>query len=138
MKLFLDSSAFAKRYVAEPGSGKVMELCRQADSLAVSVICFPEFISTISRLLREKKFSRPNYRTLKENAIADLVDVDICQITQEVLASAILLIESNTVRAMDALHVACAIAVEPDVFVSGDHRQLATAKKAGFKVVDVS
>lgn len=138
MRLFLDTSAFAKRYVAESGSNKVMELCQHADSLIVSVICLPEFISTLSRLLREKKFLQSDYQQLKESALADLTDVDICQITQEVLASAILLIESNTVRAMDALHVACAIAVASDVFVSADHRQLTTAKKAGLKIVDVS
>jgi uncharacterized protein len=39
---------------------------------------------------------------------------------------------------MDALHVACALAVQPDKFVSADHRQLAAARRAGIKVVDVS
>ena len=54
MKLFLDTSAFAKRYVAEPGSEKVMALCQEADALFVSVICLPELISTLCRLVREK------------------------------------------------------------------------------------
>jgi len=138
MKVFLDTSAFAKRYVAEQGSNKVMELCQQADSLVVSVICLPEFISTLSRLVREKKLSQADYRKLKGAAMADLADVDICQITQGVLASVVLLLESNPLRAMDALHVACALAVEPDVFVSADYRQLAAARKAGLKIVDVS
>jgi hypothetical protein len=39
---------------------------------------------------------------------------------------------------MDALHVACALAVEPDIFVSADHRQLLAAQNAGLKIVDVS
>jgi len=47
VKVFLDTSAFAKRYVAEPGSDKVMATCQQADSLVVSVICLPELISTL-------------------------------------------------------------------------------------------
>jgi predicted nucleic acid-binding protein len=41
------------------------------------------------------------------------------------------------VRAMDALHVACALAVEPDIFVSADHRQLSAARKAGLRIADV-
>ena len=138
MKVFLDTSAFAKRYVAEQGSDKVMALCLKADSLVVSVICLLELVSTLSRLVREKKLAKADYRKLKGDAIADLADVSICQITPDVLASVISLLESHPLRAMDALHVACALRVEPDIFVSADHRQLSAARKAGLKIVDVS
>lgn len=138
MKLFLDTSAFAKRYVAEQGSDKVVELCQQADSLVVSVICLPELISTLSRLLREKKLTKADFRKMKNDAMADLADVDICQITPNVMVSVISLLESHPLRAMDALHVGCALAVAPDIFVSADHRQLSAARKAGLKIVDVS
>ena len=138
MKVFLDTSAFAKRYVAEQGTDKVMALCQQADSLVVSVICLPELISTLSRLVREKKLSKADYRKLKGDTVADLADVDICQITSGIMDSVILLLESHPLRAMDAIHVACALAVDPDTFVSADHRQLLAAQKAGLKIVDVS
>jgi len=39
---------------------------------------------------------------------------------------------------MNALQVACALAIEPDRFVSADHRQLTAARKAGLRIVDVS
>ena len=138
MKVFLDTSAFAKRYVAEQGTDKVMALCQQADSLVVSVICLPELISTLSRLVREKKLSKADYRKLKGDTVADLADVDVCQITSGIMDSVILLLESHPLRAMDAIHVACALAVDPDTFVSADHRQLLAAQKAGLKIVDVS
>ena len=134
----MDTSAFAKRYVAERGSDKVMALCRQADDLVVSVLCFPELISTLSRLVREKKLIKADYRKLKGEAMRDLEDVDICQITSGVLDSTIPLLEAQPLRTIDALHVACAVAVEPDIFVSADHRQLIAARKAGLKAVDVS
>lgn len=138
MKVFLDTSAFAKRYVAEQGSDKVIALCQQADSLVISVICLPELISTLSRLLREKKLAKADYRKLKGDAMADLADVDICQLTPGILTAVVSLLEFHPLRAMDALHVACALVVEPDIFVSADHRQLTAAQKAGLKVVDVS
>lgn len=138
MKVFLDTSAFAKRYVAEQGSDRVLAACQEADILVVSIICLPEFISTLSRLVREKRLTQPNYRRLKSDAMADLADVDVCQITQEVLASVVALLETNSLRAMDAIHVAGALACGSDVFLSADHRQLAAARKAGLKVVDVS
>lgn len=138
MKVFLYTSAFAKRYIAEQGSEKVLALCHQAESLVVSVICLPELISALSRLVREKKLTKAAYRQLKNEAMADMKDVDICQITSEVLASVVPLLEEHPLRAMDALHVACALNYKPDVFVSADHRQLSAARKAGMKVVDVS
>jgi predicted nucleic acid-binding protein len=138
VKVFLDTSAFAKRYVAEQGSDKVMAFCQQADSLVVSVICLTELISTLSRLVREKKLGKVDYRKLKDAAIADMADVDICQITPNVLAAVVSLLESHPLRAMDALQVACALAVDPDVFISADRRQLSAARKAGLKVVDVA
>lgn len=55
----------------------------------------------------------------------------------EVVASAISLLEAQPLRAMDALHLACALAVKPDLFVSADRRQLAAAKRAGLKIADV-
>jgi predicted nucleic acid-binding protein len=138
VKVFLDTSAFAKRYIDEHRSDKITVLCQQADSLVVSVICLPELISTLCRLVREKKLSKAAYRKLKSEAIADLADVDICQITSNLLLSVVSLLESHSLRAMDALHVACALAVEPDIFVSADHRQLSAARRAGLKIVNVS
>jgi uncharacterized protein len=138
VKAFLDTSAFAKRYIAERTSERVIALCEQADDLVVSVICLPELISTFCRLVREKKIDKSDYRKLKDDAVADLGSVDICQITPEVLDSTAPLLEAHPLRSVDALHVACALAVEPDFFVSADRRQLVAAKKSGLKIVDVS
>jgi uncharacterized protein len=138
VKVFLDTSAFAKRYVDEQGSDKVMAFCLKADSLVVSVICLMELISTLSRLVREKRLTKAEFRKLKDEALANLTDIDICQITSEVQISVVSLLELHPLRAMDAIHVGCALNVKPDVFVSADHRQLAAARKAGLKIVDVS
>ena len=138
MKVFFDTSAFAKRYVSEQGSDKVSSLCQQADSIIVSIICLPELISTLSRLVRETKIDDAQYLILKSNILTDLRDVDVCQLTPAVLNSVISLLESNQLRAMDAIHVACAQSVKADVFVSSDHRQLAAAQNTGLIVIDVS
>jgi hypothetical protein len=43
-----------------------LAVCQQADSLVVSVICLPEMISALSRLVREKKLASAAHRTLKD------------------------------------------------------------------------
>lgn len=42
-------------------------------------------------------------------------------------------IEASPVRAMDALHVACALEWDAELFASADKQQLSAAKKAGLK-----
>lgn len=138
MRVFLDTSACAKRYVDETGSDKVLALCQAADSLVVSVICLPELISALARLVREKRLDRGQYQQLKTQVMADLADADICQLTADVLTSVVPLLEMHALRAMDAIHIACALLVQPDAFVSADRMQLAAARKAGLKTVDVS
>ena len=138
MKIFLDTSAFAKRYVAENGSDTVRALCGEADTLAVSVICLPEILSTFNRLTRERRLTSAQYKKLKRDVFSDLGDADICEITTDVMNHVIQLLESNALRAMDAIHLACAMTYQADVFLSADRRQLAAARKAGLKVTDVS
>ncbi len=138
MKLFLDTSALAKRYIAEQGSDAVLGLCREAQQLAVSVICLPEMISTLNRLVRERRLSRAKYQVLKQTLLGDLAGADLCELTTAVMRGVIRLLESNPLRAMDAIPVASAAAYGAELFASADLRQLAAARKLRLRVVDVS
>ena len=51
MRIALDSSALAKRYVSESGTPRVLELCAQATEVVVSVLCVPEILSGLNRRL---------------------------------------------------------------------------------------
>ena len=131
MKTFFDTSAFAKRYVEENGSQLVDDICQQASELSLSVICVPEIISSLNRCIREKRLSRREYATIKEHLSDDLRDVTIINLTPEVIATATTLLESHPLRAMDALHIACALEWGTDLFLSSDKRQITAARKVG-------
>ena len=66
MRVFFDTSAFVKRYIEEPGTDKVTEICTQADVLVLSVICLPEMISTLNRLVREGRLAPHDYRKIRK------------------------------------------------------------------------
>lgn len=131
MKAYLDSSAFAKRFVEEQGSDAVEKVCAQAHELGLSVLCVPEVISALNRRLRERLLTPSQYRQAKQRVLDDVRDADIIQLTPTVVGTAIQILEASRVRAMDALHIACALEWEAGVFVSADERQLAAAKRAG-------
>jgi hypothetical protein len=72
-----------------------------------------------------------DYRAARRQLLSDVRDATILQISPSVVSRSIKLLESNNLRAMNALHVACALEWKPDLFVTSDKRQLAAAQNAG-------
>ncbi len=133
MKTFFDSSAFAKRYIAEQGSDEVDHLCQATDELALCVICVPEIVSALNRRVREKVVSRADYMAVKARLLDDVRDAAIINLTDDVIAYAMLVLEQNPIRAMDALHIAAAKAWKADLFVTADKDQARAAHRMGLK-----
>lgn len=131
---FFDSSALAKRFIEESGSEEIEKICFNSASIAVSSICFPEIISALNRRLRESSISKKDYLLIKERLIEEFENIEIVNVVPEVIAKTILLLEKNSSRTLDAIHIASALMWKPDLFVSSDKRQTAAAKKAGLKV----
>lgn len=131
MKLAVDSSSFVKRYVQEIGSEQLELLLRDASELAFSVILVPEIVSSLNRRLREHIITVADYRAVKKQLMDDVRDSTVLQITPSVVSRSVKLLEGNTLRALDSLHVACALEWKADLFVTSDRRQFLAAKRAG-------
>ena len=67
----------------------------------------------------------------------DVRDADIISLTPTVIGSAIMILEASRVRAMDALHLACALEWGAELFASADKQQLQAAKQAGMKTKQI-
>ena len=134
MNVFLDSSALAKRYVQEPGSDRLEEILSSASSLGVSVICLSEVVSALCRRRREKKLSPQEYLKAKQALLEDIEDASVVNITDQVVARAVELLERWPLRSSDALHLASAAEWSADLFVSADERQCAAARRYALQV----
>ncbi len=137
MKLYLDSSAFVKRFVDEAGSDAVERLCAGADELCLGILCVPEVLSALNRSLREGRLTRSDYSIIKQRLAIETADATIIQLTPIVVRLCIDTLESSAVRAMDALHIGCALACGAALFASSDQRQLAAARAAGLQTTHV-
>jgi predicted nucleic acid-binding protein len=131
VKTFFDSSAFAKRYVEEPGSQVVESLCQEATELALSVLCVPEIISALNRRVREGLLTARDYTEAKQSLSQDIRDAVIVNLVPQVVSTGTKILEVSAIRAADALQIACALGWETELFVSADKIQLSAAKKAG-------
>jgi len=135
LNLFADSSALAKRYIADETSDDFDELLRQATSLSVSALCLPEIISALCRRKRERTLTPAQYAAAKSALESDLADATTIQLTDEVLLGCVRLLESNPLRSSDAIQIASALVWQSDTFVSADARQCAAARISGLSVI---
>ena len=133
VRVSMDTSSLAKRYVQEQGSEALSLLLQEASELSVCIITVPEIISGLNRRLREGILTTANYQRVKRQLLDDVRDATVLQITPSVISHAIKLLEKNVLRAMDALHIACAIEYQPDIFVTSDQRQFTAAGNAGLQ-----
>ncbi len=133
MRLAVDSSSFAKRYIKEVGSEELDDYLQQASELSLCVILIPEIISSLNRRLREGVLTQRNYREVKKLLFDDIRDATVLQLTPAVISKSVKLLENSMLRAMDALHVGCALEWKADLFVTSDKRQLDAAMHSGLR-----
>ena len=134
MNVFLDSSALAKRYIQEPGSDRLEEVLFSASSLGVSVICVSEVVSALCRRRRERKLSPQEYLKAKQALFEDIEDASVVNVTEQIMARALELLERWPLRPSDALHVASAAEWSAELFVSADEKQCTAARGYGLQV----
>jgi len=137
MRTFFDSSALAKRYVAESGTPRVLQLCSQAQEIMVAVIAVPELVSAFNRLRREGRLLDTDYLFLKSELAADVAAATVIELTSNVVAQALDCLERFPLRAMDALHLGAALTSGAQRFVSGDQRQCQAARNLALLVEQV-
>ncbi len=137
MRTFFDSSALAKRYVLEPGTPLVVQLCGEAEEILLAVLVVPELFSAFNRLRREGKLADPDYRFVKSELAADVAAAKVIELSPGVLAKALECLERFPLRAMDALHLAAALTSGAQRFVSSDQRQCQAAASLGLVVEQV-
>jgi len=135
VNVFTDSSALAKRYIADEQSSGLDEILQSATNLAVSVLCITEIISALCRRRRERFLKPAEYARVKMALEADLADATVLQITDEVLLQSVRLLESHPLRSSDAIQLSSALVWGVDRFVSADARQCAAAKASGISVI---
>ena len=134
MRVYFDSSAFAKRFINEAGTTEVLSWCERADEIALSIIAIPELISAFCRLQRDNRLLEPQYREIKRDLMEDIADAIVCDTTPSVIQHAVRVLEMTSLRGMDAIHIGAALACHADAFVSADRRQCSGAEAAGLQV----
>jgi uncharacterized protein len=143
---YFDTSALAKRYVVEVDSSWVQAVvARQSGQMIyTSVLTQPEIVSALQRRVREGTLEADQAQQLAQRVLEHMAQsYALATITPPVITQACALLHRHPLRAYDALHLACALAVREaitreqlsgPVFVAADDALLAAAAAEGFPV----
>jgi len=141
---YIDSSALVPVYVPERFSRVAREVLRALPQVPYTPLHELEVSNAFALLRGRGLITAEEHRAIRTQLQDDVGAqrfVPVAMDWADVFAIACELSEAHTAklltRSLDLIHVAAARAASCRVFVSADDRQLAVAKAAGLKVVDI-
>jgi predicted nucleic acid-binding protein len=130
--LYLDTSALAKLYIAEPASQLMSKTVEVNSSwLATSRVTYAEVLSVLARCLRANRLSPAAYRLQKKAFLDDWSAMFVVELTVDVLSEVARVIERHGLRGLDAIHLCSALWVGRPSFACFDDRLRSAAVAEG-------
>jgi len=135
--VYLDSSAFVKRYVPEAGRVWLQERLRSESRLYSSGITYAEVHAVFARKYRQEGWTRTEFQKARNEFELDWLTVEEVAVTNETLRAVPVLVGQVPLRGMDAIHLAAIRWLqlklkEAPELIASDARLLAAARQFGF------
>ena len=144
--LYVDTSALVKRYVGEVGTiwGRRLLARPVRQAIYTALLAQTEVLSALQRKVRDGTLAAVDAQRLARRVQRHCAHrYRLVAITPARVTQANALVQAHPLRAYDALHLACALAVREalqpyglpaPVFVTADDALLAAARAEGFAV----
>ncbi len=114
MIVYLDTSAWAKLYMNEPGRENVLNAVHESDNAAICVIGYTELHSAFGRRLRQREITQEEFQIAIDAMERDWPRFIKIQATEELCKAAAGLTQHG-LRSLDALHLAAALEIQIQV-----------------------
>lgn len=136
MITYVDTSTLLKRLVDEEGSPRADVIWETADVLASAVIVVVEARAALAAARRDRRLTAAELRAAKRALGELLEEITFVELTDELIADAGDLAETEALRGDDAVHLAAALAVEASILTSADEALCAAADRNGLLVAN--
>lgn len=136
---YVDTSVLVKRYVREEGSSRARALLKHHCVLS-SALLPVEALAAIRRRRSTGDLSERDFAGILADLQRDRRRWELVEVTPQVLGRAEQLLHAESLRTLDALHIASALELESALgeklpFITSDVRQRVAAQRAGLQVV---
>ena len=129
MRVFVDTSALFKKYVAESGSDAFEQVLAEAAEIAVSPVTWIEMHAAVERRLRDRTLSRAQADWLRAEAGKDFTYYLQVVWNQNLERKAVELIRRYALRTLDAVQLASGVLSEAELFVTSDRKLYTEARR---------
>jgi predicted nucleic acid-binding protein len=133
---YVDTSVLIKLVVQEPGTDTAAKIWEASDSVVSVVLVRVEAAAALAAAVRAGRLSATQHRTAKGSLVQLLDQLDVVEVTAELVDEASELAETEGLRGYDAVHLAGALLVGVDVMASADHDLCAAAGRRGLMIAN--
>lgn len=139
--LYLDASAWVKRYVRERGREGLEHQMRTAGRLWSSAITYAEVHAALARKHRDKEMDQVEFMRAGNDFERDWLLAEEVAVDQETLSPVREILKKVSLRGMDVIHLAALLwlqrkLAQRPVFISSDPRLLRATQSFGFETLD--
>lgn len=120
MRAFMDTSVLAKKYIEESGVEMFDQLWSKVTGVVVAPSYMIEIYSIVERRLREKTISAQDQKWIKSEIAVDILDFETVLWDQQLISTALELVNTYPLKALDTIQLASALYAKPDIFVTSD------------------
>ena len=136
MIAYVDTSSLLKLLIDETGSEHVGRLWDTADALASVALVVVEARAALAAAVRGDRLTTAQHDEAKVELAVLVDEVSIVAITDDLIARAADLAESEALRGYDAVHLAGALTIGAEVLTSADVALCAAAERHGLHVAN--
>lgn len=130
MKLFLDTSALAKKYIREEhGAQRLSILLANASVVIVSPVTWIEIHHVFYRIKREGLLDASGLKTVLKEVKENYDFFHVAAFNNALEEAAVKILEKFTLRSQDAIQLAAALTTESELFCTADERLYRASRK---------
>jgi len=133
---YVDTSTLLKRLLDEDGSDRADVIWEAADVLVSAATITVEARAALAAAERAGRLDADDHATAKEELVELLDEVDLVEVTDELIEQAADLAEAEALRGYDATHLGAALLVDATVLTSADEALCSAAGRRGLHVAN--
>lgn len=138
MNVYFDSSAVFKLLVYERGSEVAVAVWEEATERVASRLVEVEVISALARAHRGGRIQGHDHVLARSGASSVIEELDLVEIDEPVIGTAVELSGELALRAYDAVHLSAALQVQDAVLATWDSALVRAARRLGMPVATSS
>lgn len=136
MITYADTSSLLKLVIDEDGSEGAELIWDSADVLASVALVVVEGRAALAAAQRAGRLDTRQHRRARQELTALVEGLSIVEVTEQLVADAADLAETEALRGYDAVHLAAAVTIEANLLTSADTALCEAAQRRGLYVAN--